>query len=130
MSLFMARAEVLSNERAVAVGEIAMVYLLGIVCGALASWTRLQRLSCVASSVASRSLPRVVRLTIQLVPVQVLCARVALSAALVWTFKLLVEAFSTPPPLSRGAVAVAFAVARVAILVPVASTAAVLTAVG
>jgi hypothetical protein len=32
MSFFVARAEVLSDKGAVAVGEITVVYLLGIVC--------------------------------------------------------------------------------------------------
>jgi hypothetical protein len=69
------------------------------------------------------------QLTVQLVAVQMLGPRVALSTALVWTLKLLVEPLPAPPPLPRGALAVTLAIARVAILVPVASTPAVLTAV-
>jgi hypothetical protein len=67
---------------------------------------------------------------VQLVAVQVLCARVALSTALVRAFKLLVETFPAAPPLPRRAMAVALTVARVAILVPVASTATGVAAVG
>ena len=70
------------------------------------------------------------QLTVQLVAVQMLCAGVALATALVGALKLLVEALSAAPPLSRGAMTVAVAIARVAIVVPVASTAAGFAAVG
>ena len=72
------------------------------------------------------------QLTVQLVSVQVLCARVTLSTALVRTFELFIEALSTTPPLPRGAVAVTVtvAVARVAIVLAIASPASVLAAVG
>lgn len=69
------------------------------------------------------------QLTVQLVAVQMLCAGVALATALVGALKLLVEALSAAPPLSRGAMAVAVAIGRVAIVVPVASTAAGFAAV-
>lgn len=42
-------------------------------------------------------------LTVQLVPVQVLGPGIALPTTLVWTLKLLVESFPTPPALPRGA---------------------------
>jgi hypothetical protein len=75
------------------------------------------------------ALPEIKQLTVQLVSVQMLCAGVALPTALVRALKLLVEALSASPPLSRGAMAITFTIARVAIVVPVASTAAVLTTV-
>jgi hypothetical protein len=66
-------------------------------------------------------------LTVQLVPVQMLCARVALPTALVRAFKLLVEALSASPPLSAAAHAVFVAFA---IVTAVATASAPFTAVG
>lgn len=69
---------------------------------------------------------------IQLVTVQVLRSRVALPAALVRAFKLLVEPLPAPPPLPRGAVLMAitpFAVVAV-VVVPVAPAPARVAAVG
>ena len=62
-------------------------------------------------------------LTVQLVAVQMLCAGVALSTALVRALELLVEALSAAPSLPRGAMAVALSIASVAVSVSVASTA-------
>lgn len=69
---------------------------------------------------------KVGRLTVQLVPVQVLCARVALPTALVRALKLLVEALPASPPLSGARRVVAFAAIFVA---PVAAAPASLAAV-
>jgi hypothetical protein len=69
-------------------------------------------------------------LTVQLMAVQMLSAGVALAAALVRAFELLVEALSAAPSLPRGAMAVTLAVTRVAILVAVASAATSVAAVG
>jgi hypothetical protein len=68
-------------------------------------------------------------LTVQLVPIQMLCPRVALPTSLMRTFELLVEPLPAPPSLPR-TLAVALAIARVAILFPVASPPTVLTAIG
>jgi hypothetical protein len=94
VSLLVARAKVLPDEGAVAVGKVAVVDLLGIVC--------VVSVSCIhCSNLGS--------LTVQLVPVQMLGARVALPAALVRTLELLVQALPAPPALAgaRGIVAVA-----------------------
>jgi len=67
-------------------------------------------------------------LTVQLVPVQMLSARVALPTALVRALKLLVESLSASPPLSAATctlVALAFTV-----VASVATAAAALTTVG
>ena len=112
-----------------AVGEVAVVDLLGVVYAALA-WPVGVRLACSCSGVDVCE--RVQQLTVQLVSVQVLCARVALPTALVRTLELLVQALSTTPALPRGTVAItiAVAVARVAIVLAIASPASVLAAVG
>lgn len=91
----------------VAVWEVAVVDLLGIVCS--------------ASVPEDESLPQPQRVeqqrtrrTVELVPVQMLGSRVALAAALVRTLELLVESLPAPPPLPRTArLAVWAIVARV-----------------
>jgi hypothetical protein len=95
VSLLVARAQILPDEGAVAVGKVAVVDLLGVVCSVSVSCTHCLEL---ASS-----------LTIQLMPVQMLGARVALPTALVRALELLVQTLPAPPALAgaRGIVAVA-----------------------
>lgn len=86
-----------------------------------------------AKAYFSRYKKRVSEHTVQLVPVQMLCARVALAAALVRTFKLLVEAFSAPPSLARRTRCLAAIVAVIVLaihLVSVAPASSVVVAVG
>jgi hypothetical protein len=111
VSLLVAGAQVLPDEGAVAVGEVAVVDLLGIVCSVSVSCTHCLELAS---------------LTIQLMPVQMLGARVALPAALVRALELLVQALPAPPALAgaRGIVAVA-AVVVAAVTAAPASLAAV-----
>lgn len=103
VSLLVPRAKVLSDEGSVAVGKVAVVDLLGVVCAGQPP--RCSRSYGTERKAQAGSEHERAEHTVQLVAVQMLGARVALAAARVRAFKLLVEAFSAPPSLPRAACA-------------------------